>query len=405
MRGDAGSLFDAHAARLHAYCWSLLGDAAAASAVTDAYVAATQHPPRGDAVLWMYSLARQACAGRGAFAAQAVPPFGTADPLLHAAGTLRADHREALLLEAGEWLEVPDIAHVLGIAPDTTRQLLTVARNRLERAVLDVLMRGGGTTELITAFEKGRLPRLLADRAPATAPDWLRERVLAACAEALSGDPATRPLPAVTSPSPLVVIAGGAGPAPRGRPARERPRRGLARGLGAVAGIAASVATAVSVLASWPSAKEGVGVSSVTPGTGGSGTAPVADRTASDGTASPTTSTRRLGNGRTGDGIPASPPPQSTEAAPPPAPAPPPPPDGSGSGSASVPGTQPQGPSTPPDRPGTPSGRPATPTAPPAPPTTPPTEQPTTPPTTPSSPPSQEPPAPTPSSNPTPDPG
>ncbi|WP_067489510.1 hypothetical protein [Actinomadura hibisca] len=286
MRGDPGSLFDAHAARLHAYCWSLLGDAAAASAVADTFVAAVRHPPRGDNVLWLYALARSACGERGAFAVPAVPPFGTADPLLRAAGSLRADHREALLLEAGEWLEVPDIARVLGIAPDTARQILNAARARLERSVLETLMRGAGDTDLITAFEKGRLPRLLADRAPATAPDWLRERVLAACDAPLAAG-ATGPLSVVSAPNPLVVI--GTGPE-----ARRRPRRGIGKGIGAVAGLAASIAAAVSVLVSWPTAK-GVGVSAATPTSDGGRSSVPLSEPAADSTSKPATTPTRDG--------------------------------------------------------------------------------------------------------------
>ncbi|MBW8484392.1 hypothetical protein [Actinomadura parmotrematis] len=256
MRGDLGSLYDAHADRLYAHCWSLLGDAQAAAAVTDAFAAAVRHPPRGDSVLWLYSLSRSACTDRGAFDGAA---FGTGDgdALVRAASALRADHREALLLWAGDWLEPGDIARVLGVAPDTARDMLHAARTRLERGVLDILMRGatGADLELITAFEKGRLPQLLARRAPDRAPAWLRERVLA-----LGEDGAQQPLAALTAPAPLVVI--GRPPVPVAR-----ARRGLSKGFAAAAGIAASVVAAVGLLASWPAAR-GVGVGAATPTSG-----------------------------------------------------------------------------------------------------------------------------------------
>ncbi|MBE1534563.1 RNA polymerase sigma factor [Actinomadura algeriensis] len=262
MRADPGSLYDAHADRLYAYCWSLVGDQLAAAALGDAFTAAVHRPPRGDGVLWLYSLTRSVCADRGAFGARGGSPYGGTlyadpDPLLRIAASLPADHREVLLLWAGEWLEIPDIARLLGVAPDTAAQLVETARARLERAVLDVLMRG--TTEprldLITAFEKGRLPRLLANRAPAHAPGWLRDRVIAACEEE-----AARDLPTVTAPIPLVVIG-------EGRPAENRRRKGLggawSKGLGAAAGVAASAAAVIGLLASWPSAR-GTGSSSAT---------------------------------------------------------------------------------------------------------------------------------------------
>ncbi|GAA1829985.1 hypothetical protein [Actinomadura chokoriensis] len=261
MRGDLGSLYDAHADRLYAYCWSLVGDQLAAAAVGDTFSAAVHQPPRGDSVLWLYSLSRTACAERGAFTgepgARGGMLFADPDPLLRAAAGLRSDHREVLLLWAGEWLEPHDIARVLGIAPDTVLQLLAAARTRLERAVLDILMRGTAQPQLdlIAAFEKGRLPRLLARRAPAHAPGWLRDRVLAACEEE-----AARPLPSVAAPSPLVVIGGERG---------QRPKRGLSggisKGLGAAAGVAASAAAVIGLLASWPTAKGGGGTASIVP--------------------------------------------------------------------------------------------------------------------------------------------
>ncbi|TDE17019.1 hypothetical protein E1289_36130, partial [Actinomadura sp. 6K520] len=276
MRGDMGSLYDAHADRLYAYCWSLVGDQRAAAAVGDAFTAAVHQPPRGDTVLWLYSLSRSACAERGAFAGnldgRGGVLFADTDPLLRAAGALRTDHREVLLLWAGEWLEPHDIARVLGIAPDTVAQLLDAARTRLERSVLDILMRG--TTQarhdLITAFEKKRLPQLLARRAPARAPGWLRDQVLAGCE-----DEAVRPLPSVVSPSPLVVIGADR---PRRGGTGDRPRRGLSgglhRGLGAAAGVAASAAAVIGLLAAWPSPKGGGGTASIVPTSSSGGANP-----------------------------------------------------------------------------------------------------------------------------------
>jgi DNA-directed RNA polymerase specialized sigma24 family protein len=272
MGGDLGSLYDAHADRLYAYCWSLVGDRLAAAAVGDTFSAAVHQPPRGDNVLWLYSLSRTACAERGAFTGEAGaaggrgPLFADPDPLLRAAAGLRCDHREVLLLWAGEWLEPHDIARVLGIAPDTVMQLLNAARARLERAVLDILMRGTAEPrlDLISAFEKGRLPRLLARRAPARAPGWLREQVLAACEEE-----AARPLPSVIAPSPLVVIGAERADRPKhGSPGAAAKGR-VSRGLGAVAGVAASAAAVIGLLVSWPTAKGGSAASLVPTSSGG----------------------------------------------------------------------------------------------------------------------------------------
>ncbi|GAA2283493.1 hypothetical protein GCM10010402_45780 [Actinomadura luteofluorescens] len=414
MGGDLGSLYDAHADRLYAYCWSLVGDQLAATAVGDTFSAAVHQPPRGDSVLWLYSLSRTACAERGAFtgepglgaAAGRGPLFAGPDPLLRAAGSLRSDHREVLLLSAGEWLEPHDIARVLGLAPDTVLQLLNAARTRLERAVLDILMRGAteARLDLIAAFEKGRLPRLLAQRAPAHAPGWLRDQVLAACEEE-----AARPLPSVISPSPLVVI----GPARADR--RKRGASGpLSKGLGAVAGVAASAAAVIGLLVSWPAAKGG-SAASLTPTASKGQTHPASTSShgvpqdpapgltgserADGGSRNPVTTAygtppQQAGGSPAGGAAPAPP---ATSPSKEPARAKPP---------ASGTPSKPEQPSTPPDdtTPTTPPDTPSDPTTPPddgsADPTTPPpTGTPSDPPTDPGTP------SPSPTSNPAPQPG
>ncbi|MFF5259084.1 RNA polymerase sigma factor [Actinomadura viridis] len=428
MRGDLGTLYDAHADRLFSHCWSLLGDEDAAGAVRDAFVAAVRHPPRGDTVLWLYALSRSACADRGAFSGTGRPAFDgarppgshpaaapVADPLLRAAGRLRPDHREALVLWAGEWLEVPDIAKVLGIAPDTVRELLHAARTRLERTVLDLLLRGAADprlhTDVIAAFEKGRLPGLLARRAPARPPAALRDLVLAACEEE-----AARPLSEVTAPSPLVVI----GPSVATPPGRGRARRTTRRGVGAVTGMAASVAAAVGLLMSWPSGKEGR-VESLIPSSG-SGQADRVSGSASPsgtggGTATPGRSTDPAPSPATQEQRPARDLPPWTRPGTGPGAG-----DGStptGGASPSKPGSgtpaRPDAPSTPPkDTPTPPDGTPGSPGEP-TPPVTPPDPGPSDPPGTPapsdppepseppSEPPAQEP-RPEPTSNPAPSP-
>jgi DNA-directed RNA polymerase specialized sigma24 family protein len=239
-------LYDAYAGRLHVYCWSLVGDDAP-GALHDAFVAAArQGAPRGDTgtLLWLYGLARTACVRRGALD-QAFTPIRDVDPLRRAAAGLRADHREVLVLSAGGWLEVPDIAQLIEVATDTVTQLIRAARKRLERGVLDVLLPGPirpEHEEIIAAFEKGTLDVLLARRAPAWPPAGLRATVLAAC-EAEARSAPTRPLPAVQGP--LIVIGPGASDE---FSARRRPGRAF---VGAV-GLATAAAAAVGVFAALP---------------------------------------------------------------------------------------------------------------------------------------------------------
>jgi DNA-directed RNA polymerase specialized sigma24 family protein len=177
VRADAEAyvaLYDSQAVRLHAYCWSLVGDQAAA-AVRDVFTAAahpymagrtTERRQAAPGRLWLYRQARAECLRRGP-----VTVTPGRDPLLRAANRLRADQREVLVLAAD--LPPAGIAHVLGVTPDRAVQLYTAARTRLEQAVLKVLLANPATAtheDVIGAFERGALGALLARRAPAPPP-------------------------------------------------------------------------------------------------------------------------------------------------------------------------------------------------------------------------------------------
>ncbi|MFC5754274.1 sigma factor-like helix-turn-helix DNA-binding protein [Actinomadura rugatobispora] len=282
MRADLETLYDAHAHRLYAHCWSLVGDRGAAGALRETLTEASRIPPRGETVLWLHGLARAVCSERGAFGRQGRPVFAqaAADPLLDAVANLPAGHREALLLSAGEWLEVRDIAAVLRCSPGTVRELLHEARTGLERVVLDALMRGAADParhmDVIEAFERGRLPNLLARRAPAMAPAPLRDQVLAAADREEIGHAE----PAV--PAGEVVVIGSAGDEDPRRE-RSRRRRSALKGVGGVAGVAASVAAGL--VMTWPSAGDGT-VNALGPSNGGTrpGPAPVGNITDDPGT-------------------------------------------------------------------------------------------------------------------------
>jgi hypothetical protein len=192
--GLAEQLYDMYAHRLHAYCRVLLGDAAG-DAVAEVFATAERRglPRDGDTQMWLYGLARTECERRGALNLRLTGSAGRsiADPLARAAAALRTEQREALLLSSGDWLEVPEIARLLGLAPDTVRDLIRTGRAKLERGVLDALLAGparGAMTraeheELIGAFEKGTLPALYARRTGAVPPAALRTRVVGTTAE------------------------------------------------------------------------------------------------------------------------------------------------------------------------------------------------------------------------------
>jgi DNA-directed RNA polymerase specialized sigma24 family protein len=273
-------LYDAHAARLHAYCWSLVGDHAA-EALQDTFATAGRlGAPRGDAVPWLYALARAACFRHGA-REQAFGSRDDPDPLRRAASLLRIEHREVLVLSAGEWLDTRGIARLLGLAPGTVLDLIQAARSELERAVLDTLLHEPMTTrrdDVITAFEKGELPQLLAGRAPAQPPTVLRAQVLADANVAVPEpyppaveDPGTLADPEVrdvAEPGPLVLI----GSVPDQATAETATIRRRAKRAVEAAGLAAAAAAAAGVFVAWPfsgGGSAGGGLTALIPGAAG----------------------------------------------------------------------------------------------------------------------------------------
>jgi hypothetical protein len=243
VRTDAEAyvaLYDTQAVRLHAYCWTLVGDQAAA-AVRDVFTAAAHPSPTGrdsrrqeatpPGRLWLYRQARAECLRRGA-----VTVIAGRDPLLRGAARLRADQREILVLAAD--LPPAGVARVLGVPPDRAIQLVTAARARLEQAVLKVLLADPATAtheDVIAAFERGALGALLARRAPAP-PPGLRAAVIGTMTR-----PQRTPL-VVISPSAKASAQGG--DAPKGRPAG-RHARAAAPVIGAAAACAAAVIGAI----------------------------------------------------------------------------------------------------------------------------------------------------------------
>jgi hypothetical protein len=204
------ALYDAHAARLHAYCWSLVGDQAPV-AVRDVFAAAAypggmrgpdmpgRTPEGGLSAVWFYGRARAECLRRGL-----VTVISGRDPLLRAAARLRADQREVLVLAAD--LPLAHIARVLCLPPATTGQLVHAARARFEQAVLDALLADPATAtheDIIGAFETGTLGRLLVRRAPAP-PRALRDHVVGLAARRMAQlvviSPQSKPAPEDEAP-------------------------------------------------------------------------------------------------------------------------------------------------------------------------------------------------------------
>lgn len=238
------ALYDEYAGLLHAYCWSMAGEDASAT-LRDAFVAAARrggprHPvPSHETELWLYGLARTAGLRR-----MATARFPTVSPLARAAATLRPDQREVLALSGR--LEVADVARLVGVAPDTVRQLVQTGRTRLQRSVLDVLLHGPvgyRDEDLVTAFEKGALDTYYAASLPADPGARIRESVLASCAAetAATLQIVIAPPDAGSSPSDPIDLASHR---KRSRTARVAAAAGIAVGVAAAAGVFTTLVSA-----------------------------------------------------------------------------------------------------------------------------------------------------------------
>ena len=238
------ALYDEYAGRLHAYCWSMVGQDAP-FAMRDAFVAAARrggprHPASSrQTELWLYGLARTACLPRTATARMPM-----AGPLARAAAALRPDQREVLYLSGSRRLSPADVSGLVGLAPDTVQQLIQASRTRLQRGVLDNLLHGPVGHEherLVTAFEKGTLDTYYAASLPTVPEPRLRDAVLASCAAE------------TTAPLRVVIAPPNAGSSPadpidlasrRKRPTRIAAAAGVAVGVAAAAGLVTALVSA-----------------------------------------------------------------------------------------------------------------------------------------------------------------
>ncbi|MEO5873637.1 MAG: hypothetical protein ABIS86_23315 [Streptosporangiaceae bacterium] len=219
---QGAEMYDAHAARLYSYCWSLVGGDAA-HALREAFATAAKQGVTDP--LKLYELARRSCVRRGALD-PVVGPSPGADPLLRAAARLRPDHREVLALSVE--FEPEEIGRLLGLAPDTVQKMIFAARARLERSVLDACWPGPVPSrfeDVLAAFEQRQLVQLLSSRSGPPPPD-LRQTAVAAWA--------AEKLPHAMAEAQLVVLHA------EDRPARRRGRRVL-QTLMTVTAVAAAV--------------------------------------------------------------------------------------------------------------------------------------------------------------------
>ncbi|MDA8371949.1 MAG: sigma-70 family RNA polymerase sigma factor [Nocardiopsaceae bacterium] len=192
--------YDAFAPQLYRYCWSLVGhrwdddgfDRAAAS-VRQVFLASTEligelHDPE-DLRPWYFSLARATSRQRGFAPESPYAELATVPgerPVVELLLRLPPSHRELLELYLRHGLPATRIGTVLGLAPDTSRELCHAA---VRRAAAVLAERGAGAhhapgpaPETPTESEvRAWLDRL----EPPGPPSGLRERVLHDCTDPL----------------------------------------------------------------------------------------------------------------------------------------------------------------------------------------------------------------------------
>ncbi|WP_051063546.1 RNA polymerase sigma factor [Nocardiopsis halophila] len=136
-RSRPAALYDAHAAELYRYCWTLVGPGTADGAVREALMAAVclsgELPDAEDLRPWLFALARAACRNAGFAAA---PPFAgvAAAPGERPARAmwerLPPSYRELLELHRRHHLTAGQIAKILGLDPETCAELCRAAERR-----------------------------------------------------------------------------------------------------------------------------------------------------------------------------------------------------------------------------------------------------------------------------------
>ncbi|MDA2811469.1 sigma-70 family RNA polymerase sigma factor [Nocardiopsis sp. RSe5-2] len=179
-RSEPAALYDAHAAELYRYCWTLVGPDAAGDAVREALTAAAvlECADAEDLRPWLFALARTACRLAG-FAPgppfEAVPAAPDERPARAMWCRLPPSYRELLELHRRHGLAAGQIAKILGLDPETCAELCRAAGRRAADLLAEALEeagRGGGAADPDAALE------LLEPPGP---PAGLRGRVLRAC--------------------------------------------------------------------------------------------------------------------------------------------------------------------------------------------------------------------------------
>ena len=147
-RSEPAALYDAHAAELYRYCWTLVGPEAAGDTVREALTAAAvlECADAEDLRPWLFALARTACRHAG-FAPG--PPYDGAPaapderPARTMWGRLPPSYRELLELHRRHGLAAGQIAKILGLDPETCAELCRAAGRRAADLLAEALEEAG----------------------------------------------------------------------------------------------------------------------------------------------------------------------------------------------------------------------------------------------------------------------
>ncbi|WP_051061798.1 RNA polymerase sigma factor [Nocardiopsis chromatogenes] len=179
-RSEPEALYDAHAAELYRYCWTLVGPDAAGDAVREALTAAAilECADAEDLRPWLFALARTACRHAG-FAPgppfDGVPAAPGERPARAMWGRLPPSYRELLELHRRHGLTAGQIAKILGLDPETCAELCRAAGRRAADLLAEALEEAGCGGE---AADTAAALDLLEPPGP---PAGLRARTVRAC--------------------------------------------------------------------------------------------------------------------------------------------------------------------------------------------------------------------------------
>ncbi|WP_393916333.1 RNA polymerase sigma factor [Halostreptopolyspora alba] len=183
-------LYNAYAAQLYRYCWTLVGADSAGDAAHEAILAAVQLidqlDDHSDLRAWLFALARSACQRRGLRSTSPYVQLAARPdqhPVVEMARRLPPSHSELLELYLRHSLAPSQIARIQGLDPDITSELCRAAVRRAADVCAERAPANDSGTESRLRASHTTVSEFLASLEPPEPPEDLRERTLHGCAD------------------------------------------------------------------------------------------------------------------------------------------------------------------------------------------------------------------------------